>query len=181
MTADLDPLRRLHIEPLDRSKHDRAAFSCGEPRVDTFLKQHAARQQDSDFSRVFVACLDGGAEIAGFYAMNAHAIDATTLPEEARRRLPRYPHVPAIYLSVLGVSAAYQGRGIGSWLLADAFRRAASIADSVGAHFLVLDALSENAARLYRRQGFADLPGHEPRMLIRMAVIRAAMERAEGG
>lgn len=174
-------LGRLRIEPLDRAKHKagRAAFSSGEPRVDNFLKTNAAGLQDLDTTRCVVACFppEGGreAEIVGFYALNSHAIDTTTLPEPLRKNIGRYPTVPAVYLSVVGVHAEYQGKGVGSFLMASAFKRCAGIADQIGAAFIVLDALNEDAARLYRRLGFNNLPGHEPRMLIGMKVVRAAI------
>ncbi len=167
-------LARIRIGPLDRKKHDRAAFSCGEERLDNFLRSVAARQQDDDHTRVYIASLDDGPAIAGFYALNAHAIDAATLPPEQRRKLPSYPTIPAIYLSVVAVAREQQGKGLGTVLLADAFKRCVSVAGQVGAHFIVLDALNERAARLYRELGFVDLPGHEPRMLIKMAVVRKA-------
>ncbi|MGF3026925.1 GNAT family N-acetyltransferase [Methylobacterium aquaticum] len=174
-------LGRLRIEPLDRKKHGRAAFSSGEPRVDNFLKTNAAGLQDLDTTRCVVACFppegDEPAEIAGFYALNAHGIDTKTLPEPLRKKIGRYDSVPAVYLSVVGVHEAYQGKGIGSFLMANAFKRCAGIADQIGAAFIVLDALNEDAARLYRRLGFVDLPGHEPRMLIGMKVVRTAIAR----
>ncbi|WP_137046423.1 GNAT family N-acetyltransferase [Pseudolabrys sp. FHR47] len=169
-------LARIRIEPLDRKKHDRAAFSCGEERLDNFLKSMAARQQDDDHTRVYVACLDAGPGIAGFYALNSHAIDATTLPPDQRRKLPSYPTIPAIYLSVVAVARDQQGNGLGKLLLADAFKRCVVVADQIGAHFIVLDALNERAAKLYRELGFVDLPGHEPRMLIKMEVVRRAIK-----
>lgn len=169
-------LARIRIEPLDRKKHDRAAFSCGEERLDNFLKSMAARQQDGDHTRVYVACLDAGRGIAGFYALNSHAIDASTLPFEQRKKLPSYPTIPAIYLSVVAVGRDHQGKGLGKLLLADAFKRCVAVADQIGVHFIVLDALNESAARLYRELGFVDLPGHEPRMLVKMAVVRSALK-----
>lgn len=173
-------LARIHVEPLNRKKHDRAAFSCGEERLDNFLKSMAARQQDDDHTRVYVACLDAGPAIAGFYALNSHAIDAVTLPPEQRRKLPFYPTIPAIYLSVVAVNNDHQGKGLGKLLLADAFKRCVAVAGQIGAHFIVLDALNERAAKLYRELGFVDLPGHEPRMLIKMAVVRKAVEGRSG-
>jgi len=167
-------LARIRIEPLDRRKHDRAAFSCGEERLDNFLKNMAARQQDDDHTRVYVASLEAGTGIAGFYALNSHAIDAATLPPDQRKKLPSYPTISAIYLSVVAVAKDHQGKGLGKLLLADAFRRCIAVADQIGAYFIVLDALNERAATLYRELGFVDLPGHEPRMLIRMAVVRIA-------
>ena len=176
MNADRALLGRLRIEPLDRNKHDRAAFSCGVERVDNFLKSTAARQQEQDVTRVFVARLNGSETIAGYYALNAHAIDVSSLPPDQQRGI-RHPQLPAVYLSIVGVDTSFQGRGIGRFLMADVFKRCCDVADSVGTRFVVLDALNEDAARLYRRLGFVDLPGHEPRMLISMAVIRRAIGR----
>ncbi|MEO8881957.1 MAG: GNAT family N-acetyltransferase [Devosia sp.] len=171
-------LARLRIEPLDRQKHDRAAFRCGVDRVDNFLHKTAARQQDAELTRTYVACLDGQNEVVGYYALNSHSIDVTTLPEPARKALPRYPKISAIYLSVIGFSSSHQGKGGGTFLLMDALLKSTQAADIVGAHFLVLDSLNERAAKLYREIGFVDLPGHEPRMIMTTKLVRAALAKA---
>lgn len=178
MNIDRALLGRLRIEPLDRKIHDRAAFSCGEPRVDNYLKTTVAGHQDLDTTRCFVACLDQSIEIMGFYSMNAHGIDTGSLPDAIRKKLPRYDQIPAIYLSVVGVHDGLQGSGIGSYLMADAFQRSVDVADRIGAAFIVLDALNERAGKLYRRLGFSDLPGHEPRMIIGLRQVRAAVAAA---
>jgi GNAT superfamily N-acetyltransferase len=171
-------LARIRIEPLDRKKHNRAAFSCGVDRVDNFLNKTATRQQDDGHTRVSVACLDESDDVIGYYALNAHAIDASTLPEADRKSLPSYPTISAIYLSVVGVQKEHQGSGLGSYLMADAFKRATEAAEIVGAYFLVLDALNERAASLCRKLGFIDLPGHEPRMIVTMNQMRNAVKLA---
>lgn len=176
MTPNLARLGRLRIEPLDRHRHDRAAFSCGEPRIDAYLKTRAAGLMDVESTRVWVACLDAGRDIVGFYALNAHGIDASALPPELRKRLPSHHPIPAIFLSNIGVTSTHQGAGVGSYLLADAFARAASVADQIGAAFIVLDALSEAAARFYRRHGFIDLPDPAGRMVIAMRHVRLGIE-----
>lgn len=172
-------LARLRIEPLDRQKHDRAAFHSGEDRVDNFLQKTAARQQDQELTRVYVACLDQENEVVGYYALNSHSIDISTLPEDAQKPLPSYPTISAIYLSVIGFHVKDQGKGGGHFLLMDALRRCAGVADNIGVHFVVLDSLNERAAKLYREIGFIDLPGHEPRMLMNMKVVRAAIAKAD--
>lgn len=48
---DEEWLARLLIEPLDRHKYDRAAFSCGHDRIDNFLKTLATQQADKDVAK----------------------------------------------------------------------------------------------------------------------------------
>lgn len=55
------------IEPLDPSKHDRAAFSCGVPQVDNFIKKTANKLTKADNLRVWIMTEDG-TSIIGFYA-----------------------------------------------------------------------------------------------------------------
>jgi len=174
--GDLAWLARVRIEPLDRSRHDRAAFSCGDDRLDNFLRTTAGRQHDDDIARVHVSCLDQSIVVIGYYALNAHFVDASTLPESDRKKLPSYPTIPAIYLSKLRIHHEFQRRGLGTHMMAHAFHRCVEVADIIGAHFLVLDALNERAAKLYRSLGFVDLPGHAPRMLIKMSIVRKAAQ-----
>jgi ribosomal protein S18 acetylase RimI-like enzyme len=173
-------LAQLTIKPLDRKKDDRAVFSCGDERIDNFLKRQAAQQTDEDTSRTHVAIEPPSNVILGYYTLCSHGIDISELPPRDQKRMPRRPTVGAVYLSMIGVDGQLQGRGLGTFLLADAINICVEIADKAGCAFIVLDALNEAAARLYRRFGFHDLPapGHETRMIMSMAKARAA--RAAG-
>lgn len=74
-----------------------------------------------------------------------------------------------------------QGHEVGSFLMADALRRSVAAADIIGGRFMVLDAINEDAARMYRRLGFVDLPSQSGRMLLSMTVIRKAVAKANAG
>jgi ribosomal protein S18 acetylase RimI-like enzyme len=180
MSHDGTWLSCLKIEPLDRRKHDRAAFSCGVDRIDNFLKSTAAKQADEDFTKVYVAVEPPSNNILGYYSLSAHSIDIQSLPEHDRKRMPRYSTIPAIYLSTIAVHVSVQRRGLGQFLTADVLKRCVSVADLIGSHFVVLDAINEDAARMYRRIGFHDLPTpeREMRMLMSMAKVRQAISAA---
>jgi GNAT superfamily N-acetyltransferase len=64
-------------------------------------------------------------------------------------------------LRELAVTEEWQGRGLGSILLADALRRAFHAADTVSAAMLVANAVNEAAARFYAAHGFKRLPGSQ--------------------
>lgn len=175
MSLDKEFLSRLTVEPFDRRRHDRTAFSCGVDRIDNFLKITAGNHADQDHGKVYVACGPSSDAVVGFYAISPHCIDLTTLPEEARKRLPRQPRVSAIYLSMVGVDKSLQGRGMGAFLMMSALKKCVEGANIIGGHFVVLDAINEDAARMYRRIGFVDLPSQPNRMLIAMQTVRKAV------
>ena len=138
-------VNRLRVEPLDRKEHDRAAFTCGQQTLDNYLKRTAARQQDQDLTRIRVGCLDDSRRVISFHALNAHALNISELDNSYRKRFPRYDSIPSAYLSMLGVDLDHQGRGIGSSMMSDAMRQFIGAAGHIGVHFLVLDALNEQA------------------------------------
>jgi GNAT superfamily N-acetyltransferase len=177
MPASID-LDRLRVEPLDRKMHDRTAFTCGESKLDNYLKNTATKQQDQDITRVKVGCLDQANVVISFHAMNAHSLNISQLGEEYQKRFPRYDSIPSAYLSMIAVHSDYQGCGIGSRMMADAMRQVLSAAELIGVHFLVLDALNENAASLYLRLGFEKLSSISERMIISTEKIRLAMAAA---
>ena len=85
----------VDIEPFDPARHDRTAFSCGSDRIDNYLKRTAKKHQKDDFARVFVAVAPGETGILGYYAINAHGVEAQDLPATLSRKAPRHGYVPA--------------------------------------------------------------------------------------
>ena len=176
MSLDKALLSRLTIEPLDRQRHDRENFSCGVERIDNFLKITAGRFTADDHGKVYVACEPPSPMVLGFFALSPHAIDIQSLSDSDRRRMPRQPTVSAIYLSMVGVTRRLQGRGVGTFLMTSALRKCLDGANLMGGHFVVLDAIDDHAARLYRRLGFVDLPSTCGRMLLSMRTLRKATD-----
>ena len=168
MSLDKALLSRLTVEPLDRQRHDRENFSCGVERIDNFLKITAGRFTADDHGKVYVACEPPSPMVLGFFALAPHAIDIQSLSDSDRRRMPRQPTVSAIYLSMVGVTRRLQGRGVGTFLMTSALRKCLD--------FVVLDAIDDHAARLYRRLGFVELPSTCGRMLLSMRTLRKATE-----
>ena len=58
--------------PLDTSRRDRAAFSCGEKSLDTWLQTFAGQAAGHDITRTYVA-VDPGRRVLGYYSVRASA------------------------------------------------------------------------------------------------------------
>lgn len=171
--------RRVTVEPLDPARHDRAAFSCGVPQVDNYFRRTANKLAKADIVRTFVMVGAEG-ELIGFYAVNAHAIDYTELPDRFARNRPAHGTIPAAYISMIGVDSRYQGRGHGGDLLVDCLLRLSGAADALGIAVVMLDVLDcgdpDKVAKrlaLYTSYGFQPLLSDGLRMFLPMATVRA--------
>jgi ribosomal protein S18 acetylase RimI-like enzyme len=179
---------RFVIEPLDRLKHDRAAFSCGVARVDNFLARTAAKQMDTDITRVFVIIGEGAntedvnidsAKIRGFYALNAHEVAYQLLPSAYAKQRPSHGAVPAAFISMIGVDKAHQGQGLGERLLMDALSRIVRTSAEIGLSVIRLDVLDDDDATAMRRRkalyeafGFQPLPSDEWKLFMPVETAR---------
>ena len=170
--------RRGVIEPLDPTRHDRSSFSCGVEQVDNFFKKTANKLVKADNLRVFVM-LDEAGELVGFYAINAHAVDYSQLPQRYARNRPGHGSIPAVYISMIGVDARFAGRGYGGDLLVDCLTRIVRVADSIGVSVVMLDVLDcgdpelvEKRKRLYASYGFMPLPSNPMRLFFPIATVR---------
>ena len=157
------------IEPLGE-QHDRAAFSCGERALDTYIRRQAGQDVRRGVCRVFVATLDDPAQIAGFYSLSATAVEARTLPSELARKLPKHP-LPAALIGRLAVDQRHRGRGLGKYLLMDALTRSLSASASIGIYAVVVDALDERAQAFYAKFGFTAFPETPNRLFIPLEMI----------
>lgn len=161
----------LVIEPLDKKRHDRAAFSCGVPALDIYLQRQAAQDVEKLAAVVYVAVAKPP-EIAGYYTLSQFSIDFVELPEAIAKRLSRYPIVPATLLGRLAVSNMAQGQGLGEFLLFDALRRSLEQSVHIGSAGVVVDAKDEGTAAFYRRYGFSSTLGTDRRLFLHMRTIR---------
>ena len=145
------------IEPLG-TQHDRAAFSCGVEPLDRYFKHQAGQEGRRHVANCFVGVHDAEKTIGGYYTLSATAVIFDDLPENFRKKLPRYPEVPAALLGRLAVDLAHRRRGLGDFLLFDAMRR--TLHADLAAAVLIVDAKDEQAASFYRRHQFLDIgPG----------------------
>ncbi|WP_295585033.1 GNAT family N-acetyltransferase [uncultured Lamprocystis sp.] len=153
------------IRPLDGAV-DAGAFQCGQATLDDYVRRFASQDVRRGVARVFIATPDDDTRrLAGFFALSAGSVNCSDLPADLAHKLPRYP-VPVALLGRLAVATAFQGKGLGSILLADACRKVASASAVLAVVGMIVDAKDEPAAAFYQHFGFISLPGIPDRLLL---------------
>ncbi len=167
---------RFRLEPLKKS-HKREQFSCGIEALDSYLKHQASQDMRRNANAVFVLVPAESPEtIAGYFTLCAYALSPGTVPDVARKHIPRYPLVSATLIGRLAVSKDYQGQRLGSVLLAKALQKAFDNMSVVGSSMVVVDAIDENAVRFYQAHGFIKL-SDSMRLILPMHTIASLSSR----
>jgi GNAT superfamily N-acetyltransferase len=165
----------FRLDPLG-TDHDRAGFDCGVESLNLYLKTQASQDMRRKANAVFVlAPVDSLSRIAGYFTLCAYGLAPGTIPEPARKHIPRYPMVSATLLGRLAVSAEFQGKGLGSVLLAKALEKTYASAAQVGSSMVVVDAIDARAAKFYSAHGFIALP-ESMRLVLPMRTIAGIIE-----
>lgn len=160
------------IEELS-ADHDRSAFSCGHDSLDDFLKKFAGQNQKSGISKTYVAVRPEAQRVSGYYSLSAGAVHFKDIPEDLRKRLPKYP-VPVAHLGRLAVDVTAQGQRLGELLLMDALTRIVRAANSIGIHAVEVVAIDESAKRFYIKYGFAALLDDPHHLYLSIKTLRKA-------
>ena len=153
----------LRFEALHR-RHDRAAFTCGAPALDEWLRARASQDQRRRVAQVFVALDEEG--IVGFYSLSMFTLALDSLPDELARKLPRYDVIPVALVGRLARHVRAKGSGVGDLLLADAVWRVLAAAESVAAYALVVDAKDDAGWSFYESHGLIALPSRPSRLFL---------------
>lgn len=164
------------VEPLGK-QHGRAAFSCGNPALDQYLKERARQDARRYVAAPFVL-VPGPDEktILGYYTLSSFAIDLSDLPPETARKLPSYPNVPVTLLGRLGVDQRHAGQGLGEFLLMDALHRSLTQSSQIAAVAVVVDAVDANAIRFYQHFNFIALLDRPNRLFLPMQTVAALFD-----
>jgi predicted GNAT family N-acyltransferase len=163
---------KFRFEPLDKKKHNRAAFSCEHERLNKYLKEQASQEIKKRVAAVYVLTPDGR-RIVGYYTLSQYSIDAGELPPETIQQLhiPKYDKLPATLLGRLARSQEFKGKGVGELLLMGALKRALDHSRNIASLAVVVDAKDEKARTFYRTYGFINLPDHPNRLFLPMRTI----------
>ena len=159
------------IEPLGPN-YDRAAFSCGNPALDRYLRQQAGQDLKRNLAAVFIVTADGKS-VAGFYTLSAESILAVDLPFEFGKKMPRFP-LPVTLLGRMAVAQSLQGQGLGEFLLLDALARASSASRQVASWAVVVDTKA-GAREFYLIYGFIPLESDTDRLFYPLKTVEMVL------
>lgn len=145
---------------------DTDGFRCGQAVLDEYIRRYAGQDVKRGLARVFTATPEAEPRrLAAYFTLSAASVSAADLPDALRRKLPRYP-VPVALLGRLAVDTSYQGKGLGSILLADALLKVAHASQVLAMAGMIVDAKDDTAAAFYRHFGFVDMPGQPGRLML---------------
>lgn len=153
-------------------RHDRAAFTCGQPTLDTFLRSLVTQYEKRRLGRTFIAIEPNQDRVAGFYTLAAGTLDLSSLPEKERKKLPKHP-IPTIHLGRLAVDNAFRGRGLGETLLFHALQACLELSQKLGAFAVDVVAIDEAARGFYQKYGFIPLLDATLHLFLPMKTIEA--------
>jgi len=164
------------IEPFEKSRHDRAAFSSGQPSLDAYLQKQVSQDLKRRVAAVFVLRDEASSQVLGYYTLSAYSIELSQVEEALAKRLPRYPLLPATLLGRLAMDEVAQGKGLGALLLLDALQRSHRTAAQIASMAVVAEAMDERAARFYAKYGFEPFGQDALQLYLPMGAIAKLFE-----
>jgi len=167
-----DSPAKFAIEPFDKKKHNRAAFSCEHEALNTYIQRQASQDIKKHVAAVFVLTADSKT-IAGYYTLSQYALDSSGVPEETMRSLglPKYKDLPATLLGRLARSLSFKGQRVGELLLMSALKQALDHSLRIASMAVVVDAKDDPAKTFYKKYGFLELPDHPNRLFLPMKTV----------
>jgi GNAT superfamily N-acetyltransferase len=122
------------IQPKSRLKK----FDCGIEELNEFLSRYSLKNDALGIGKTFVA-FDENEDVVGYFTLATAQVVFQDIPDDYRGKLPKYP-IPALRIARLAVGKNSQGKGIGKWLLAQAFLKIIHVAEITGLYFIIVDA-----------------------------------------
>ena len=150
-----------------------AGFQCGSEPLNDYIRRYASQDARRNIARVFVATPENDPQhLAGFFTLSAGSVSCTSLPASLARKLPHYP-VPVALIGRLAVDKTFQGKGLGSILLADACQKVLQASAVLAVAGIIVDAKDDGAISFYAHFGFIPLQGQTDRMLLPASVYQS--------
>lgn len=129
-------------------------FDCQDPSLNNYLKKHAWKnQQKSSTGVTYIVVEEAAAQtVLGYFTLATSSIPRDSFPKKHVRGLPAYD-LPLILLARLAVDHHFEGKGLGTLLLKEAFKISLNIAERVGCRGIITEAYPHKLG-WYAKYGF---------------------------
>ncbi|HEX5339055.1 MAG TPA: GNAT family N-acetyltransferase [Gallionella sp.] len=162
----------FQIKPLEAGIAT-ADFQCGSEPLNEYIRRYASQDVRRNVARVFVAAPESDTgRLAGYFTLSAGSVNCTSLPGSLAKKLPRYP-VPVALIGRLAVDLKFQGKGLGSILLADACQKVRQASAVLAVAGIIVDAKDAQATAFYKHFGFVSLSGQTDKMMLPASVFQS--------
>ena len=148
-------------------------FDCDVDALNDFLSRYAKKNDELGIGKTFVA-LDENNQIAGYFTLATAQLSYNEIPEDYKRKLPKYP-IPALRIARLAVNKNFQGKGVGRWLLKQAFIKIIQVSEVTGLHVIIVDA-KESSKTFYEYYGFKKIMDKELSYFILVDTVKKAIQ-----
>jgi GNAT superfamily N-acetyltransferase len=162
---DILPLSRLH---------DRRQFDCGVSELNHYLQNTARQHGAKGIARTFVLVNDQEpGVILGYYTLCACEVVTEKMLRKHAKKYP--PKAPAAKLARLAVDRRQQGKGLGSFMMVDAFNKILSVSEILGIIGFFVDAKDQIAKNFYLHYGFIELVEDPFELYLPMETLKTAL------
>ncbi|MHB1757586.1 MAG: GNAT family N-acetyltransferase [Leptospirillum sp.] len=160
------PFQIVRLDP----EHDTASFHCDSDPLNRYLREQVTQDIRRHVTFCFIALAEGN-RIAGYYTLASASFLVTDLSASIRKKMPRYPTVPAVRMGRLAVDHSFKGQGLGGALLADALTRAAH--SDMASYAMIVEAKDTAAAAFYEHHGFIAFPDKPLTLFLPLATVQS--------
>jgi ribosomal protein S18 acetylase RimI-like enzyme len=162
-------------------KHDVQAFTCGNARLDNFLKRDARDHMSLHVAKTFVAVEQGKDRVCGYHAVCTGAVRFAKVPdpEFLKRQNLHYP-VPTMHLARLAVDTAHRGFRLGEALLFHALGCAVRASREIAIAVIDVLAIDDSAKAFYLKYGFTPLVNEKQHLFLPIKTAQEVYEAMLG-
>lgn len=153
-------------------EHDLSQFDCGRLSLNEWLRGQALRSERDRYARTFVSC--AGPKVAGYYCTASGGVERAASPGKVRRNAP--DPIPVAIIGRLGVDLRWTGKGLGTDLLHDAFKRIIQASEVVGIKAILVHAIDDEAKAFYmKRAEFIEYPAESRTLFLPIETLAAGL------
>lgn len=159
------------VESFDKQRHVRTGFDCGVPLLNDWLATKVNQFEKRNLARTYVLAQQGQTSVKGYYSLSNHTVFYESLPSDQAKGLPQLD-MPVVLIGRLAVDVSVHRRGLGEFLLIDAFRRVEYLSTKIGIRAVEVDAINDDAKSFYQKYGFVSLLDDPRHLFLSIKVIR---------